>query len=148
MNYSETNQPRSIILNHLRQNWPEESKDSIGTTFIYFKYNESDQTSDNVLSNLLQQLLQDSEDIAPDLLSFYERHRDRNTSPTTDALSHALSTMIDGHEDVFCVTDALDECPENLRWELIEQLETLGSKLHVLITSRYLDSIAEELENY
>ncbi|KAL8991865.1 MAG: hypothetical protein Q9169_007581 [Polycauliona sp. 2 TL-2023] len=130
------------------RNRPEESKGSIGIAFIYFKYNESDQTFDNVLSSLLQQLLQDSGDIAPDLLSLYERHRDRNTSPTTDELSHALSTMVESHNQVFCVIDALDECSENLRWELIEQLEALGPKLRVLITSRYLDGIAEELESY
>ncbi|KAL8699530.1 MAG: hypothetical protein Q9201_005958 [Fulgogasparrea decipioides] len=69
----------------------------------------------NVLSSLLQQLLQDSEDIAPDLLSLYERHRDRNTSPTTDEISEALSTMIESHKEVFCVIDALDECHEDLR---------------------------------
>lgn len=143
-----TNPRRSIIINHLRHNRPEQSKGSIGITFIYFKYNESDQTFDNVLSSLLQQLLQDSEDIAPDLLSLYERHRDRNTSPMTDELYQALSTMIESHKEVFCVIDALDECHENLRWELIERLESLGPKLRVLITSRYLDSIAEELETY
>lgn len=56
--------------------------------------------------------------------------------------------MIESHKEVFCVIDALDECHENLRWELIERLESLGPKLRVLITSRYLDSIAEELETY
>lgn len=132
----------------MRHNRPEELKGSIGVTFIYFKYNEPDQTFDNVLSSLLQQLLQDLENIAPDLLRLYERHRDRNTSPTTDEVSRALSSMIESHKEVFCIIDALDECHETLRWELIEQLESLGPKLHVLITSRYLDSIAEELEAY
>lgn len=97
---------------------------------------------------MLKQLLQDSEDIPPDLLSFYERHRDRNTSPKIDEISRALSTMIKSHEEVFCIIDALDECNEDLRWELVDKLETLGPKLRVLITSRYLDSIAEELEVY
>ncbi|KAL9595168.1 MAG: hypothetical protein Q9179_005091 [Wetmoreana sp. 5 TL-2023] len=80
-----------------------------------FQEYETDQTFANVLSSLLQQLLQDSEDIAPDLLSLYERHRDRNTSPTTDEISEALSTMIESHKEVFCVIDALDECHEDLR---------------------------------
>ncbi|KAL8690273.1 MAG: hypothetical protein Q9218_004239 [Villophora microphyllina] len=138
----------SIIINYLRHNRPEESKGSVGIAFIYFKYNETDQTFENVLSSLLQQLLQDSEDIAPNLLSLYERHRDRNTSPTTSEISQALSTMIENHKEVFCVIDALDECHETIRWELIEKLESLGPKVRVLITSRYLDSIAEELDTY
>lgn len=56
--------------------------------------------------------------------------------------------MIDTQKEVFCIIDALDECNDDLRWALIEKLETLGPKLRVLITSRYLDSIAEELEGY
>ena len=143
-----TDSRRSIIINHLRQGRREESKGVIGITFIYFKYNETDQTFENILSSLLKQLLQDSEDIPSDLLSLYERHRDRNTSPTIDEISQALSTMIKSHEEVFCIIDALDECNEDLRWELVDKLETLGRNLRVLITSRYLDSIAEELELY
>lgn len=56
--------------------------------------------------------------------------------------------MVDSHEEVFCIIDALDECNEDVRWELVEKLGNLGPKLRVLITSRYLDSIAEELEVY
>ena len=148
MIHSITDPRRSIIINHLRQGRPEESKGLVGITFIYFKYNETDQTFDNILSSLLKQLLQDSEDIPPDILSLYERHRDRKTSPKIDEISQALSTMIQSHEEVFCIIDALDECNEDLRWELVEKLETLGPKLRVLVTSRYLDSIAEELEEY
>ncbi|KAL8683685.1 MAG: hypothetical protein Q9186_000319 [Xanthomendoza sp. 1 TL-2023] len=125
-----------------------DSSGSFGTAFIYFKYNETERTFDNVLSSLLQQLLQDSEHIHPDLLSLYERHRDRNTSPTTDEISEALATMVDSHQEVSCVIDALDECEESLRWEPIEQLESYGPKLRVLITSQYLGSIAQELETY
>ncbi|KAI4169534.1 MAG: hypothetical protein LQ343_005614 [Gyalolechia ehrenbergii] len=138
----------SIIINNLRQSRPEEFKGRIGITFIYFKYNETDQTFENILSSLLKQLLQDSDEMSLDLLSLYERHRDRNTSPTADEMSQALSTMIESHSEVFCIIDALDECNEDLRWALVEKLEMLGPKLHVLITSRFLDSIAEELETY
>ncbi|KAL8861144.1 MAG: hypothetical protein Q9178_002360 [Gyalolechia marmorata] len=93
-------------------------------------------------------LLSTSNEIPSDLVSLFERHRDRNTSPTIDEISQALSTVIDTQKEVFCIIDALGECNEDLRWALIEKLETLGPKLRVLITSRYLDSIAEELEGY
>ncbi|KAL8636119.1 MAG: hypothetical protein Q9228_006451 [Teloschistes exilis] len=95
--------------------------------------------------HLLQQLVQDSGNIAPDLIRLYERRRDQDTSPTTDEISRVLSSIIESHKQVFCIIDALDECHESVRWELIEQLECLGPKLHVLITSRYLDSIADKL---
>ena len=137
---------RSIIINHLRQSRPEKSKDRTDITFIYLRYNESDHTVDNVLSSLLKQLIEDSENISPHLLSLYDHHRDRKTSPTTDEISLALSTTIGSHKEVFCIIDALDECNEDLRLELVKKLENLEPKLRVLITSR--DMIAEELEHY
>lgn len=84
----------------------------------------------------------------PALLGLYEHHRDRNTSPTIDSIFEALYATIETYDEVFCVVDALDECSEDFRWKLIERLERQGPKLRVLITSRYLDSIAEELESY
>ena len=53
-----------------------------------------------------------------------------------------------GLGQAFIVVDGLDECSEELRWELLETLGRLPSSLHLLITSRYLDAIAEELENF
>ena len=139
---------RSIAINHLRQSRPEGSKGRIGIMFIYLKYNEPEQTSDNILSSLLRQLVQELDEVPPAILSLYEHHRDRNTSPTSDEISQALATLIDDHEEVFCIIDALDECKEQLRWDLIEKLDNFGPKLRVLITSRYLESIAEELKTY
>ena len=69
-----TDSRKAIIINRLRQGRPQELKGPIGITFVYLKYNETDQTFDNILSSLLQQLLQDPEDIPPDLLGLYERH--------------------------------------------------------------------------
>ena len=145
---SVTDPKRSIIINHLRQGRPEESRGLIGITFTYLKYNESDLTCENILSSMLKQLLQDSADIPPDLLSLYERHRNRNISPKIDEICQLLSTIIKSHKKVFCIIDALDECNEGLRRELVDKLETLGPKLRVLITSRYLDRIANELAVY
>ena len=91
-------------------------------------------------------MIEDSENIPPDLLSLYERHRDRKTSPTIDEISQALSTTIGSHKEVFCIIDALDECNDDLRLSLVKKMEHLGPKLHVLITSR--DMIPEELYQY
>ena len=139
---------RSIIINHLRQNRSEGSKTRVGIIFIYLRCNEPEQTPDNVLASLLQQLVHDTDTIPPALLNLYEYHRNRNTSPILDEISEVLSTTVADYEEVFCVVDALDECHEDLRWELIEKLEKFGPKFHVLITSRYLDGISEELENF
>lgn len=139
---------RSIIVNYLRQNRPESLKSSIAVVVVYLKYNEPEQTIDNVLASLLKQLAEEFSSIPPVLLDLYEYHRDRNTSPKFEEISEALSAIIENYTRVFCVVDALDECSEVLRWDLIEKLEQLQPKVRLLITSRYLDSIAEELESF
>ena len=73
-------------------------------------------------------------------------HRYRNTSPSVDDLCGSLSLVIDSFAEVFLIIDALDECSEELRWELLEGLETMEPHVHLLIAARYLDSIDEELK--
>ncbi|KAI9859761.1 MAG: hypothetical protein M1813_006478 [Trichoglossum hirsutum] len=138
----------SIIVNHLRRERAEHSKCSIGIAVIYLKYNDPEQTLDNLLGSLLRQLVQESEAIPPALLELYEHHRDRNTSPSPDEISETLSSAIENFGEVFFVVDGLDECSDDLRWELVEQLQRFQPKLHLLITSRYLDSIDEELQGF
>jgi hypothetical protein len=59
-----------------------------------------------------------------------------------------LSSIFENYTKVYCVIDALDECSEELRWDLLEKLDHFQPKLHLLITSRFLDSIAEELSSF
>lgn len=135
-------------MNYLRQNQPENLKSSVGVVVVYLKYNEPEQNIDNVLASILKQLAEESSSIPPVLLDLYEYHRDRNTSPAIDEISEALSAIIEHYTSILCVVDALDECSEDLRWDLIEKLEKLQPKIRLLVTSRYLDSIAEELKNF
>ena len=148
MHTTDTDTGRSLIVNHLRHGLSGDSKGRIGIMFMYLRCNETEQTLDHTLSSLLEQLLQESENIPPNLFGLYERHQDRITSPTTDEISQPLSTITKSHETVCCIIDALDECPESLRWELVESLQSSGPTLRVMVTSRYVDSIAEELDNY
>ena len=52
------------------------------------------------------------------------------------------------YTEVFFIIDGLDECPEEVRWGLVERLQGFQSNVQLMITSRYLDSIAEELEGF
>jgi len=116
--------------------------------FIYFKYDNPEHTLDNILASIVKQLAQESDPIPPRLLDLYEHHRERNTSPSLADIAVTLSSTLEMYEEVFLIIDALDECNEELRWGLVDKLETLRPKLHLLITSRYLESIDEELINF
>ncbi len=78
----------------------------------------------------------------------YEHHRERNTPPSLDEVSGALLSVIETYNEVFFIVDALDECSEELRWGLLERLQRFQPKVRLLITSRYLDSIDEELSDF
>ena len=49
------------------------------------------------------------------------------------------------YERVYIILDALDECSDEMRSALIEKLQELGSQIHLLMTSRFLESINDEL---
>lgn len=103
---------------------------------------------DNLLASLLKQLAQEHDSIPDALLKIYEHHRERNTPPSVDEVFEALSSVIEAYKEVFFIVDALDECPEEVRWGLVEKLQSFQPKVRLMITSRYLDSIAEELADF
>lgn len=135
----------SITVNHLRRGRNEAMKSDRGIAVMYIKYNDPEQTLENLLGSLLRQLIENMDGVPQAVLDLYDHHRDRNTLPSVDDLCGSLLLVIDSFAEVFLIIDALDECSEELRWELLERLETLEPHVHLLITSRYLDSINEEL---
>ena len=138
----------SIIINHLRRERSDSMKRDVGIAFLYLKYNETDQTLDNLLGNLLRQFVQETEFLSPSLLELYEHHRSRSTSPTSNEIVDILTTALESLKEAFLIVDGLDECDETLRWDLIEQLEKFQPKLRLLITSRHLDTISEDLDQF
>jgi hypothetical protein len=93
-------------------------------------------------------LAQEYESVPAPLQELYELHRQRSTPPSLDEVTEALFSIIETFEEVFLIVDALDECSEEVRWGLVERLKSLQPRLHLLITSRYLDAIEEELEGF
>ena len=138
----------SIIVNHLRRERSDSMNRHMGIAFLYLKYNEIDQTLDNLLGNLLRQFVHETEFLSPALVELYEHHRSRSTSSTANELIGILNSVLETFKEAFLIVDGLDECDETLRWDLLEQLERFQPKLRLLITSRYLDTISEDLDNF
>lgn len=142
---------RSIIVNHLRRQRTEveDGTDSnIGVAVIYLKYNDPEQSLSNLLASLLKQFIEDQEVIPDALHILYDRHSDHRTSLSTDKIIDALKTTIKSYSKTYIAVDGLDECDENVRWDLIDQLKQFHEIAHIIVTSRYLDSICEELEDF
>ncbi|KAH0536013.1 hypothetical protein FGG08_007096 [Glutinoglossum americanum] len=139
----------SIVVNHLRRQRPQlEDGEGIGVAIIYLKYNEPDQTLGNLLGSLVKQLVEEQGAVPKSLRELYGRHHARGTSPSLDEVSGILSSLVETYTKVSFIVDALDECSEEVRWGLVEKLRGFKPKVHLMITSRFLDSIEEELEGF
>lgn len=72
------------------------------------------------------------------LKDLYQKAKRRNAKPNFDKICKVLREEIDMCDRVYCVVDALDECP--FRQELIAEILNLRpDKLSLLITSRQID---------
>ena len=111
---------------------------------IYCIYTEQTvQTVENLISSLLKQLAQDCSVISDTVESLYKRHVERNTRPTFEEYTRALQSEIKTFSRVFVVVDALDECLEDNRSDLLTALRSLGNTVNLMVTSRDLSSIAK-----
>ncbi|KAH0564805.1 hypothetical protein GP486_001807 [Trichoglossum hirsutum] len=136
-------------MNHLhRQRAEDKAENSVGIAVIYLKYNDPDQTLGNLLGSLARQLVEDQLVTPKPLQELYERHHARGTPPSQDDISGMLLSLMEMYTDVFFIIDALDECSEEIRWGLVEKLRGFQPKVRLMITSRFLDSIEEELEGF
>lgn len=119
-----------------------------GISIVYLRYNDTDQTLENVLASIVKQLAAERDSNLKLLEELYEHHIYRNTTLSLDEISRALSSLVNEYPEFFLVIDALDECSEDLRWGLMDCLRELLPKISLMITSRYLDSIDEELNDF
>jgi hypothetical protein len=133
-------------LQRQRASEPDEEPSGIATLFL--KYNDRGQTLENLLAGLLKQLLQGQRTIPPCLLELFEKHAGQNLSATTEELFEALSSSVAACKTVYIIVDGLDECSEEVRWPLVENLLNLPEHARLLLTSRFLDSMDEQFSQF
>jgi len=110
---------------------------------IYCNYKEqTEQTVSELIASLLKQLVQDRPMTSDHVKSLYEQHVARGTRPTYDELRKVFQSEI-GTSTVYVVVDALDECLERDQGHLMTELRSLGSAIHLMVTSRPLLSIEQ-----
>lgn len=139
----------SIVVEYLRRERAQKQpSENIGIAVLYLRYNDPEQTLENLLTSLLKQLAQEQDTIPSLLQELLEQHRDHSMAPSLEDITNGLTSSIETYAEVFFIVDALDECADEVRWELLENLRLCQSKVHLLITSRLLDSIGQELEDF
>lgn len=78
--------------------------------------------------------------------NLYKSHIVRSTRPALSEVSKILQSEVKIFSRIFIIADALDECPEvnQSRAILISELRPLRPRVNLIVTSRFLDTIACE----
>jgi hypothetical protein len=143
------------VINHLQDKFKEVG--DVGITYIYCDYKDQlKQTALGLLSSIARQLLERRPALLPQVKDFQKKCTDSNTRPTLKDYSELLSSMVRQFSQVYLMVDALDECAKvdgernTNRHSFVNELKKLQSStdgsLHLLITSRPLPEIGQDLE--
>lgn len=132
---------RSIVINYLQMVF---GGGNVAIACIYCNYKEqTTQTVSELIASLLKQLVQDRRGTPDNIKTLYKKHP--VSRPKLDDFIKALKSEIGTYSRMFIVVDALDECPESIREDLVKALASLGSavNLNLVVTSRPLPSIQQ-----
>jgi hypothetical protein len=138
---------RSIVVNHLHEQFKDET--DVAMACIYCNYKERDmQTSVNLIASLWSQLVQSQDALSDDVQALYKLHSRKGTRPTLSEVSKMLQSETGRYLKIFVVVDALDECPEDngSRKSLLKELRALQPTINLMVTSRFIDTIAREFK--
>ena len=115
---------------------------------MYCKYDEQVlQTPENLLASVWMQLIHNHSSVSDKVRDIYKAHINKDTRPRLKDIVESLTPELAKFNKVYLFLDALDECADESRRDtLLDQLRNLRPKVNLMVTSRYLDSIANILE--
>lgn len=122
----------------------------VGVAYLYCNYkSQTDQTTANLLAAILKQLVQDQPSIAQPLSELYDSHQKHGTRLSLDKTFTALQSVLANYSKVYVVIDALDECPDGTRSQLLRRCRNLQGQtdLRLMATSRHIPDIVEEFKD-
>lgn len=122
------------------------SAGSIGIVCVYLSHKAENQTLEILLRSIVKQLIQRRKSISKKTIDTHISCEDGKISPSKDQLIELLRWEVDNLKDTFVVVDALDECSHGVRVALLDELEKLQPKIHLLVTSRDFGTISDRLE--
>jgi hypothetical protein len=118
----------------------------ITVAYLYCNFNRQDeQKLDDLLASLLKQLAQSR---PQNVKSLYDQHKDKRTRPSVSEFSTALQSVAASYSRVFILVDALDECHNDCRTELLSVISDLQAKhgINLFATSRLIPEITEKFQ--
>lgn len=123
-----------------------------GVAFIYFSYSDlEEQKPTKVIACILKQLLSRKRHLPSVVESFYNSFNDKTEIPGFHPLLDLLRTLSSEFSTIWILLDALDECEEGPRDEILSPLLELNRQsFRLFVTARpylkYTRSIQRSLE--
>jgi Cdc6-like AAA superfamily ATPase len=99
--------------------------------FIYYNYKSQDQQT---LRHTLQTFLRQVVDFLPEMPKLLDKFTDGKYTPRTEELESALNALLEPIKELTIITDALDECHDSTRGDVLSWIAHLQSNISV----RYL----------
>jgi hypothetical protein len=96
-----------------------------GITIVYLKYNNSQQTLENLIAGLIKQLIQDIDTIPEPLQNLYEQHNAGETPASWKEILALFKSQEKTYDKVYLLVNGLDETTEE--YSLVFDLKPLGS---------------------
>ena len=116
--------------------------------FIYYSYKRQDQQT---LRHTLQTFLRQIVDFLPEMPKLLDKFMDEKYTPKTEELKSVLDELLESLKELTIITDALDECPEGTRGDVLSWIAGLQGNISVryLATTRdfYPDASHAIFEN-
>lgn len=109
--------------------------DDVGIVGIFCNYREPEKV-DTLIGSLLQQIVLRQSDISDDIRDLYKTHVTKHTHPSILEYSTLLKAECRSLSTLFVVVDALDECVDETKHEILKELQNLRPKLRLIMTSR------------
>lgn len=129
-----------------------EGDPNVVVVYIYCKFNRQDeQTLHQMLASLVRQLFQEQPRVPHPVRQVYQRHRDQQTRPSIDELKSLLRRLVCDYGRVFAIVDALDECANPHRNNLLDELfilhEQVRKNVNIFSTARHIPDIERRFVN-
>jgi Cdc6-like AAA superfamily ATPase len=119
---------------------------SYGVAYVYCNYKaQAGQDASSMLAAILKQLVQGRPSTLNSVERLHQKHADRGTKPLSDEIYSVLRDVLAQYPYVYIVVDALDECQNETRRQLLANLFDLQKEgdIRLMATSRFIPDVED-----
>jgi hypothetical protein len=137
----------SVVVTNLKAEKP---KTEIGIACLFCQYERlKNETIQSLAAAILRQLADQCAVFPESVTALYNLHQANGMPLRFEEISSALTKVLQMFSQVFLIVDALDECSEQTRRELLSYLQEQQkrTKIKLLVTSRPTINVQQEFDD-